>query len=545
MSKVRRRTPSSASPRRGRAASLPLSRHSRADLNTVLAIAGSTHLAKSADVRMVGRQVRAKAHQALYRDRGPRCTVEREATEGAHSQLPIWSHRDQWLYLVQLAITAWFPEQIHRKVRVATLLKFAALIAAFADDQTGRNCWRVYPQLAQDMGVTVETVRKCWRALERIGLAVQVEESVVFGYDERMRIWRLERSKQRGMTPVYALVVPAAYAQALSTGEHPADLLAQEPAGENAVTGEEPAKSLSPIQKLSAALSQLRSTNPAQEPSGAAADSSTPSPSDEQGGPHKPPVDNSRRNPFMKLENVDILGLPRSGPRCTFGAALSLVALVPHGVKSTASRAHNRGGSSDSPDSGGSATRKGTQKRCTGQGGWYGPHRDIAFVLTRRVVWMMRSKPGELAPQFKRFTVPGLPKVWTPEDFIAAMDRINQRQNRYSPGANQASRAKSDKQHAQRAEAGAVGAPMSMLKWYLDQLDPINDHPRFELDAPNEQILSSWIGRRETIARENEQLAAVGMERGSQRRAEVRTERAAEARRLMGTPPVTSPRNRR
>jgi hypothetical protein len=88
---------------------------------------------------------------------------------------------------------------------------------------------------------------------------------------------------------------------------------------------------------------------------------------------------------------------------------------------------------------------------------------------------------GRIANQLKRFTVPGLPKVWRPDDFVTAFDRINLRQNRYSPGANMASRTKADQGHAERADSGAVRDPLAVLKWYLEQLDPANDHPRFDL----------------------------------------------------------------
>lgn len=480
------------------------SRRAKADLNTVLAITGSPYLIKraNADVRVVGRQVRAKAHQALHRNRGKRCTVEQEVTEGVYSQLPVWSHRDQWLSLVQMTIEAWFPEQIHRRVRAATLLKFAALVAAFADDATGRDCRRVYTELARDMAVSAETVRKCWRALERLGLAVQVERSVAFTYNERMRIWRLERSKQRGMTPVYALVVPAAYAQAMVTGEHPADLLAYAEAPDTA----EP---VTPVQKLATALSNLRSaiSTPvvsvaAEAPAVSVEDCpETPAPV-EHGQIPTAPVDNSRRDPFRKLENVDILGLPRSGGRCTSSTSFALVDLVPHGVKSTASRAHNQDGSPGKPSSGGTAPTKGAQKRCAGRGGWFGPHRDIAVHLTRRVLWLRGVQPGRIAPQLKRFTVPGLPKVWRPEDFVTALDQINRRQNRYSPGANTASRTEVDQGHVERASAGAVRSPQGLLKWYLEQLDPANDHPRFELDQENERFVAAAATRRAQAAQE-------------------------------------------
>ncbi|MET7284206.1 hypothetical protein ABZS29_38590, partial [Kribbella sp. NPDC005582] len=116
----------------------PTSR-ARADVGVVLAFAGTTQLSQHADVRVVGRQLRAKAHRALARDRGERRTIEREAVPGAYANLPAWTHRDQWLSLVEIAAEAWFPEQIHRQVRIATLLKFAALVAAHADDATGRT----------------------------------------------------------------------------------------------------------------------------------------------------------------------------------------------------------------------------------------------------------------------------------------------------------------------------------------------------------------------------------------------------------------------
>jgi hypothetical protein len=533
------------------ATNLPDRRRARDELNVVLAVAGSTQLTKHADVRIVGRQVRGKVHR-MRRDRGKRCTVEREVPEGAYSQLPAWTHRDQWLYLVQMTIAVWFPEQIHRQVRVATLLKFAALVAAEADDDNGRNCWRVYTELAKDMGVTVETVRVCWRALERLGLAVQVAQSVAFSYDERMRIWRLERSKQRGHTPVYALVVPAVHARALITGEHPADLLAQA-AGARASEGASHSEPATPFQKLSAALSKLQSTSPAPlaPPLPAPADGTpeTPSTPAQSGAPKAAvdkSVDNSQAHPFKKLKNVDILGLPRSGPRCTLSAALALVSVPDHYVKSTASRAHNRGGRADSADSGGSAVRKQAQKRSAGSGGWFGPHRDIAFHLTRRVVWLRGIEPGRLAMQLKRFTTPGLDKIWRPDDFVTAFDRINIRQNRYSPGANQASHRKADQEHVRRADAGAVRDPKALFKWYLDQLDPVNDHPRFELEAIAEDRALTAAARQAAVE------AAIGAEDADTTlrlepiyQAETTRDRVVELRRLGGLPPETAPRNRR
>ncbi|MFD7161700.1 hypothetical protein ACFV9C_44445 [Kribbella sp. NPDC059898] len=492
------------------------SSRARADVEVVLAFAGSTQLSQHADVRVVGRQLRAKAHRALARERGQRRTIEREAAPGAYAALPAWMHRDQWLALVEAAAVTWFPEQIHRRVRVATLLKFAALVAAHADDATGRSCWRPYPDLARGMAVTVETVRKCWRALERLGLAVQVEPSVCFTYDQRLQLWR-KGSKQRGLTPEYALVVPAAFARAIETGEHPADLLALEHVDDAG----EPA---GPADRLSAALRALRTATPAPvapEPVPTSTAAPQPAPVAPQMVASEPAaatqtsrpqeaVDNHRQRPTTRLQNVDILGLPRSGTRPSYTSMLALVTLVPHGVKSTASRAHNRGGRTDSVRPGGTPARGTTHKRHAGRGSWFGPHRDIAVYLTGRVLWLRGVRPGRIAMQLRRFTVPGLPLVWRPADFVAAFDAVNRRQGRYSPGANLAGSSTADQGHAASAAAGAVTSPPGLLKWYLEQIDPVNDHPRVVLEFQNERIAASVAVRRTESARERAAASPLG-----------------------------------
>ncbi|WP_433169907.1 hypothetical protein [Kribbella sp. CA-247076] len=481
-----------------------------ADVSVVLAFAGSTHLNHRADLRIVGRQLRHKAHRALARDRGERQTVEREAMPGAYAGLPAWSSRDQWLALVEMAAGVWFPEQIHRKVSAATLGKFAALVAAPADDTTGRGVRRAYPELARGLAVTVETVRACWRALERLGLAVQVEQSVCFGYEHRMRLWR-QGSKQRGLTPEYALVVPAAFARALTTGEHPAELLATRYADVGDLV-----ELVTPADRLSAALRALRAATPSPVVSGPvpgatahsgapAVAGSAPSPvltADPAPSDAPQPVENRRPSPTPHLGNVDILGLPHSGTRPQYLSCLALVTHVPHGVKSTASRARNRRGCTKSTRPGGIPARSTAQRRQAGRGGWFGPHRDIAVVLTRRVLWLRGVQPGRIAMQLRRFTVPGLPLVWRPDDFVAAFDAINRRQGRYSPGANLASSSTADQVRAERAAAGAVTSPAGLLKWYLEQLDPANDHPRLDLVLENERAAASADARRAEAARE-------------------------------------------
>ena len=500
----------------------------RADVGVVVAFAGSVQLRHHADLRVVGRQLRAKAHQAMARDRGPRRTVEREVVAGAYANLPAWRHADQWLTLAERAAVVWFPEQLHRQVRAATVLKFAALVAAHADDATGRRCWRWYPDLARALGVTVETVRKCWRALERLGLAVQVEPSVCFGYDQRMRLWR-QGSKQRGMTPEYALVAPAAFVRALESGEHPADLLALEPATavddvDDADGGHrcepQPATAADRLLAALRALQAVRGPGPVpmvRRPAGAA--TAAPEPTAAPVAPVSPtplarryespsvsfawpPVENRLHRSSDRLRNVDILDLPRSGTRPSYSSCLALVTVVPHGVKSTASRAQNRRSSADPARRGGPPSRKAPQRRQAGRGGWFGPHRDIAVYLTRRVLWLRHTRPGRIAMQLRRFTVPGLPRVWRPIDFVTAFETINHRQGRYSPGANLVSASTADQAHAAKAAAGAVTSPSGLLRWYLEQLDPVNDHPRFELDHDNHRRATEHTARRAQAARD-------------------------------------------
>lgn len=528
-------------------------------MNGVLAVAGSVHLVRgtNADIRMIGRHLRARLHTGLLRDRGPRCHDPREATEGAYSQLPAWTHRDQWLYLVQMAVTVWFTVLIHRQVSATMLLAFAARVSAEAKDESGRDARRVYSELAIDLGCSEETVRVCWRALEKLGLAVQVEESKYFSRERRLAIWREYRSKQRGHTPEYALVVPQAFAQALVTGEHPADLLAQDSFGDvdDLQAAGATKRSMTPHQRLRTALSRLRNAAPiqllapaptaAQSPAGAAQESVPAAAVVADVQTAERPVDKSdevvHRNPFEGLKNVDILALPLGPPSRLCGAGLPQVALVPHGVKSTASRAHNRG-----DRCAGSAGEGSTATTCRGKrqkrpDGYYGVHRDIAVALCRRVLWMKGTAPGMFQGQFKRFTKKGLPRVWSPNDFVTVFDAIYRRTGKYSPSTNFDSRAKEDRGRAERVEAGAVRTPMSMLKWHLDQLDPVNDHPRFVLDEVNDQKVRRQEARKAAIEAHDRHLAEIGLKPGSPRRAEIR----AEARKLAGLPPVTRPKNRR
>jgi hypothetical protein len=118
------------------------------------------------------------------------------------------------------------------------------------------------------------------------------------------------------------------------------------------------------------------------------------------------------------------------------------------------------------------------------------------------VLWLHGVRPGRIAMQLRRFTAPGLPRVWRPDDFVAAFDAINRRQGRYSPGANLASSSTADQGHVVSAAAGAVTSPPGLLKWYLEQIDPVNDHPRFELDLENERVAAQIAARRAEAARE-------------------------------------------
>ncbi|MFB6726770.1 hypothetical protein ACFCV3_41755 [Kribbella sp. NPDC056345] len=158
---------------------------------------------------------------------------------------------------------------------------------------------------------------------------------------------------------------------------------------------------------------------------------------------------------------------------------------------------------------------------------------------------MKGTAPGMFQGQFKRFTATNLPYVWTPNDFVKAFDAIYRRTGRYSPGTNYDSRTKDDRGRAEKADAGAVRKPMKMLQWHLDQLDPVNDHPRLELDIANEAMTRAQAARQAVLEAHDQHLAEIGMERGSERRAEVRTAQAALARELAGLPPVTRVRNRR
>jgi hypothetical protein len=159
------------------------------------------------------------------------------------------------------------------------------------------------------------------------------------------------------------------------------------------------------------------------------------------------------------------------------------------------------------------------------------------------VLWLQGCPAGRISGQLKRFTDPNLPMRWTPHDMLTAMDKINIRLGKYSPSNNlagaiaaeakrQRSFGRSVAEHelvnaveAAESAAGrraAVRSPWGMLKWYLTQLDPINDHPRLDNILFGREQKASWTARREEVAAHEADLAARGLERGSEGRAELR-----------------------
>ena len=86
------------------------------------------------------------------------------------------------------------------------------------------------------------------------------------------------------------------------------------------------------------------------------------------------------------------------------------------------------------------------------------PAWDLAQRLTDQVLFLRGCPAGRLSGQLHRFTTPGLPHRWTSEQLIRAMDAVNQRR-----GWNAPYRAKT--------------APWGILRWYLEQLDEVADHP--------------------------------------------------------------------
>lgn len=89
----------------------------------------------------------------------------------------------------------------------------------------------------------------------------------------------------------------------------------------------------------------------------------------------------------------------------------------------------------------------------------------LAHSLILRVPWASSLPPGRLAPLVTRFAKAERP--WTSSQLVAAMDQINVGSGPF--GYTSPTR-------------GQVKRPLGLIKWYLDQVDELRDHPY--VDAP-------------------------------------------------------------
>lgn len=507
MSKVRRRPPGSASPR---------ARHTA---QTVLAITASTRLNRHAKLPAVGARIRHTKvlPPHVQQDRGLRHHLVQEVPEGRYSGLPVWSSRDQWLAIVMLAATVWFPDKGAGLVRKSTLLAFAAVVAAAADDRTGRHCREWYGAVARKLALSERHLLNCWNVLAEMGLAVRITDPRRLTEQERLDIYRAHKSRQRGYTSEWALVVPREHAVAYAQGCTPQHVLNVDQATAEALV-EDPAADGPPV---------------AAEPSKDRVEYSSPA-----------AVDNVVETSPVPSQNVDTFAPPKGSPRSTSSSPFHWASQDPRGSKSTASRAHNRssgqrcraGGSRDRAHSGPDCDQKASWQ-------WMGARHDMARALVNLVLWLNGCPAGRISGQLKRFTDPDLPMRWTPHDMLLAMDRINIRLGKYSPSNNLAGAIAAEAKRQRRfgrsvaehelvdaieaSEAAAgrratVRSYWGMLKWYLSQLDPINDHPRVDGILFGREQKASCQQRRERVAEQNADLAARGIERGSEGRAELR-----------------------
>jgi hypothetical protein len=437
----------------------------------------------------------------------------------------VWASRDQWLAIVALAATVWFPEKRAGLVKKSTLLAFAAVVAAAADDRTGRHCREWYGAIARKLALSERHLLNCWNVLAEMGLAVRITDPRRLTEQERLEIYRAHKSRQRGFTSEWALVVPREHAVAYAQGCTPQHVLDVDQALSDGPPDGFVVDAAGVITEASGDASQAVAEPPA-EP---AVDK---------------PVEDDAVDLSNDLSNVDNFAPPKGAKDCFFPAPFHWASQDPRGSKSTASRAHNQSGrqrcrsgrSQDGAQTGPESDEKASWR-------WMDARYDMARALVNLVLWLQGCPAGRISGQLKRFTDPNLPMRWTPHDMLTAMDKINIRLGKYSPSNNlagaiaaeakrQRSFGRSVAEHelvnaveAAESAAGrraAVRSPWGMLKWYLTQLDPINDHPRLDNILFGREQKASWTARREEVAAHEADLAARGLERGSEGRAELR-----------------------
>jgi hypothetical protein len=106
--------------------------------------------------------------------------------------------------------------------------------------------------------------------------------------------------------------------------------------------------------------------------------------------------------------------------------------------------------------------QQGSRRHTTGPGD---PIWEAAHVLTTAptrfdpakpwIPWLVGVQPGRLVGQLARYIHTG----WTPHQLITALDQVNHRLGYTSPTRSQ------------------THNPLALLAWYLNQIDPIADHP--------------------------------------------------------------------
>lgn len=82
----------------------------------------------------------------------------------------------------------------------------------------------------------------------------------------------------------------------------------------------------------------------------------------------------------------------------------------------------------------------------------------IAIELVDLIPWLHRCPRGRIAPMLNRFARADVATPWTATRIMRAMDAVNTRLGYNSPST-------------------AKAKPWGLLAWYLNQIDPIADHP--------------------------------------------------------------------
>lgn len=404
-----------------------------------------------------------------------------------------WVCRDHWLQVMLTTALDLRPETWRGVIARDEVIRIMTTATQHADT-SGRACIVRVDELAKLLEVSTEKIRRAWRVVRELGLAVLLLPGRMLTEDERWQAYK-GGSMQRGLANEWCFVTPQGTpAELLTTPYEPVrPPLRVLPGGKAAKTGTGTERHASSRRRGSRrsglALAAVENRRPSTASSTDAA-----RPVSEAVGTVTPPRRSTRNDQISKLrsawDNANRSAgqkepappapamTKRTAERCEPGSS---------GGQMGSQRAQERRGAAPS----GARATSGRQHAAPGsgkRGRVYDPAAmRVAFDLIERLPWLTSVPAGRLENSLRRFAGAAMP--WTAADLLAAIAAANRRNGR------------------SELPIDGVRAPIAFLASLIRDLDPDADHPRYDLHA--DQLRPEPVSER---TRENARLVAIARE---------------------------------